>query len=103
MLVGGLIKTFLDLLITTLPIPLILRLNLTRQHQFGICILLAFGYIVTAAGAIRTYYTYKVFYGHIDYDQVWWQYPGFIASAIENDLGVVRIREPREPETSCSD
>jgi hypothetical protein len=91
MLVGGSIKTFLDLLITTLPIPLNLRLDLTGRQQFGICILLAFRYVVIAAGALRTYYTYKVFYGHIDYDQIWWQYPGFIASAVENDLGVVRI------------
>jgi hypothetical protein len=87
-LAGGCAKTFVDLLVTTLPIPLIMRMKMTKKQKYGICILLGFGYIVTAAGALRTYYSYKLFYGG-SYDQTWDQYPAFIASAVENDLGVV--------------
>jgi hypothetical protein len=87
-LIGGCVKTFTDLLITTLPIPLIMRMNMTKHQRYGICILLGLGYFVTAAGALRTYFTYKVFFGG-NYDQTWTQYPAFLASAVENDIAVI--------------
>jgi hypothetical protein len=88
-LAGGIVKTFTDLLITTLPIPLILRMRVEKKQKYGVAILLALGYVATAAGAVRTYFTYKMFY--VSPDQTWFEYPAFLAAAVENDIAVVRI------------
>jgi hypothetical protein len=85
---GGYVKIFVDLLITTLPIPLIMRMNMQRRQRYLVVMLLSLGYIVAIAGAIRTYYTWKALYG--TNDPTWYQYPAFIASAIENNLAIVR-------------
>jgi hypothetical protein len=84
---GGLVKIVVDLLITTLPIPLILRMNMQKRQRFLVIVLLGLGYIVTAAGAVRVYFTWKAFYD--TNDQVWYQYPAFIAAALENNLAIV--------------
>jgi hypothetical protein len=86
-IVGGIVKIVVDLLITTLPIPLILRMNMPRRQRYLVALLLALGYIVTAAGAIRTYFTWKAFYD--TNDATWCQYAAFIAAAIENNVAVV--------------
>ncbi|KAF1811365.1 hypothetical protein P152DRAFT_459764 [Eremomyces bilateralis CBS 781.70] len=85
---GGVVKTFIDVLVTTLPIPLILSMKLRPQQRYGLVVLLALGYIVTAAGALRTYYTWKVFHNPL-WDYSWYYYPAFLASAVENDLAVI--------------
>jgi hypothetical protein len=94
---GGAVKTFTELIITTLPIPIVLNLTMNKNQKIGIAVLLGIGYLVTVAGIVRTYYTYRVFF--TTYDQTWMQYPAFLASAIENDLAVVRTspraRRPR--------
>lgn len=90
-MVGGSFKTFVDLLVTTLPIPLILRMNMTRAQRYGLVFLLGLGYVVTAAGALRTYYSWRVYYGD-SYDYTWEQFPAFVASAVENNLAVVSVR-----------
>ena len=70
---------------------------MNKNQKIGITVLLGVGYLVTVAGIVRTYYTYRVFF--TTYDQTWMQYPAFLASAIENDLAVVRTsphaRRPR--------
>jgi hypothetical protein len=88
-LAGGIVKTIEDLLITTLPIPLVLRMSMAKRQKYSVTILLGLGYLVTAAGALRTYYTYKAFF--TTHDSTWYQYPAFLASAIEIDLAVVRM------------
>jgi hypothetical protein len=88
LLVGGIVKTIIDLLVTTLPIPLILRMKVARRQRYGLAILLALGYVVTAAGAVRSYYTWKIFHNPL-WDQSWFQYPCVLAGAIENELAVV--------------
>jgi hypothetical protein len=87
-LAGGLVKILVDLLITTLPIPLVLRMNMQRRQRYGVAFLLGLGYIVTTAGAVRSYYTWKTFYG--TEDRTWFQYPAFLAAVVENDVAVVR-------------
>ncbi|KAF2431911.1 hypothetical protein EJ08DRAFT_696058 [Tothia fuscella] len=86
-LASGCLKTFADLLITTLPIPLILRMNMQKRQRYGVAALLALGYIASIAGIVRTYFTYRTFYQ--TYDVTWWEYPGFLCAALENDLGVI--------------
>jgi hypothetical protein len=86
-LIGGIVKTLVDLVITTLPIPIILQMNIHKRQKYGVAILLGLGYVVTAAGALRTYFTWKTFFG--TNDTTWFEYPAFLASAVENDLAVV--------------
>jgi hypothetical protein len=84
---GGVFKLFIDVMITTLPIPLILRLKLNSAQKYGVVVTLALGYVVCAAGAVRTYYTYIIFWRTTDI--VWYEYPAFLALTVENDLGIV--------------
>lgn len=86
-MVGGLVKIVVDLLITTLPIPLIMRMNMQKKQRYMVSLLLALGYIVCIAGAVRAYYTWKSFYD--TNDPIWYQYPAFIAAALENNLAIV--------------
>jgi hypothetical protein len=72
-----------------MPIPLIIRLKMSSAQRYGVCIILALGYIVCAAGAMRTYYLYVI--GWRTTDIIWYEYPAFLASAIENDLGIVSL------------
>jgi hypothetical protein len=83
---GGIVKVFADLLITTIPIPLILNLKMQKRQKYGIIVLLALGYLVTAAGAVRVYFTWRVFRAT---DHTWYQSRAFIASAIENDIAII--------------
>jgi len=84
---GGVFKLFLDVMITTLPIPLILHLNLNSAQKYGVSIVLALGYVVCAAGVVRATYTYIIFWKTTD--TLWFEYPTFLASTVENDLGIV--------------
>lgn len=85
---GSVIKVFFDVLITTLPIPLVARMRLGKKQKYGVLILFSLGYVVTAAGALRTYYTYLATTSKLD-DTTWYQYPAFLAAAVENDLAII--------------
>lgn len=49
----GIINCFLDLLITTLPIPMVLMLKMRLRQRIGVVILLSLGFVVTIAGIVR--------------------------------------------------
>jgi hypothetical protein len=49
----GVINCFLDLLITTLPIPIVMMLKMRLRQRIGVIILLSLGFVVTIAGIIR--------------------------------------------------
>jgi len=66
---------------------LILRLNLPLSHKIGVTILIALGYIVTIAGAVRSYYTYVVTFN--TFDITWYSHYAYVASTVENDLAVI--------------
>jgi hypothetical protein len=83
----GVIKTVIEIMIVTLPIPLVLRLQMSPPQKRAVIVLLGMGYIVTAAGVIRTYYSYYIMWR--SYDESWYEYYGFVASTIENDLAIV--------------
>ena len=88
----GVIKVFIDLWITTLPIPWVLQTNMRRRQRYLVAVLFALGYVVTAAGAARVYYTWRVFF--TDGDLSWWLFPTLISSTIENNLAIVRSNYP---------
>jgi len=84
---GGITKLFMDVVTSTLPIALILSLHLSSVQRYGSIALVAMGYIVTAAGAMRCYYTYLMIWK--SYDLTWLSYYVYVASAIENDLALI--------------
>jgi hypothetical protein len=88
----GVIKVFIDLWITTLPIPWVMQTQMRRRQRYLVAILFALGYVVTAAGAARVYYTWKVFFTNGDLS--WWLYPTLITSTIENNLAIVSFLIP---------
>lgn len=84
---GGVVKVFVDITIATLPIPLVLRLKLSRRRKLAVVFLLALGYVVTIAGAVRTYYSHYILRN--TYDETWYNYYAFLAATVENDLAIV--------------
>lgn len=67
---------------------MVLRMNMESKQKYGVAVLLSLGYIVTIAGAVRTYYIYKTFW--VVKDQTWdGQYPAFLAAAFENNIALV--------------
>ena len=85
----GSFNTFADLLITVLPIPLIMRLQMPIRQRIGVVILLSLGFVVTAAGAFRTYYLWLGLVS--SYDLTWLSYPLWISASVEMYLGVVSL------------
>lgn len=85
---ANIFKVFFDVLITTLPIPLVARMRLGQKQKYGVLILFSLGYVVTAAGSLRTYYTYLALTSKLG-DLTWYQYPAFLAAAVENDLAII--------------
>lgn len=59
-LAAGGINCFADILITTLPIPMILKLQMPLRQRMGVVVLLSLGFIVTVAGAIRYVYSMRL-------------------------------------------
>ena len=87
MLGGGVINSVSDLLTTVLPIPIVMRLQMPLKQRIGVCILLCLGFVVTIAGSIRTYYSWKSLIA--SWDETWFAYPLWIAAAVEIDLGLI--------------
>lgn len=86
-LAAGTINCWADMLCTLVPFPLIIKLRIPQRQRIGICALMSMGFLVTAAGALRTYYIFK---GLISsYDETWNTYPLWIWAAIGVDLAVV--------------
>jgi len=84
---SGIVNAVMDLLTTIIPIPLIARLQLPWRKRLGAIILVSLGFVVTVAGAIRSYYTWLSLLA--SYDETWYCYGLWLASAVEIDLGVV--------------
>jgi len=84
---AGIVNTFLDLLTTLTPIPLIVQLHLPWRRRLGAIFLVSLGLIVTVAGALRSYFTWQSLLA--SYDETWYCYGLWLASGIEIDLGVV--------------
>ncbi|KXS99627.1 hypothetical protein AC578_9934 [Pseudocercospora eumusae] len=83
----GIFNCCADLLTTILPIPLVWRLQMALRHRIGISLLLSLGFIVTIAGALRTYFIWQSLIG--TWDTTWYSYPLWICAAIEIDIAVI--------------
>lgn len=60
-----------------------------RKQRLAVIILFSLGFLVTAAGIVRTYYIYESLV--VRYDNTWYAYPLWFAAAVEIDLGVVSL------------
>lgn len=89
-LVAGLIICVSDLMVTLLPVPIIMRLNIPLRQRIEASILLSVGLIVTFAGIVRTYFGWKALIA--TYDETWYSYPLWICAAVEVYLAVVSFR-----------
>lgn len=85
--IAGIISCVSDLMITILPVPIIMRLNMPLKQRIGVCILLSLGIIVTVAGILRTYFIWKALIS--TYDETWYSYQLWICATVEIDLAVV--------------
>lgn len=68
-LIPGALNCVTDLLVTFLPVPIIMRLNMPLKQRIGVTVLLSLGLVVTVAGVIRTYYIWRTLMG--TYDETW--------------------------------
>ncbi|KAF2022287.1 hypothetical protein BU24DRAFT_439026 [Aaosphaeria arxii CBS 175.79] len=91
-LIAGILNCIADLFCTILPIPLVARLEMPQRQRIAVVILFSFGFIVTIAGIVRTWYIYKSLIE--EYDITWYSYPLWIAAAVEIDLGVICASAP---------
>lgn len=89
---AGVINCVADLLITTLPIPMVMRLKMRSRQRLAVVSLLALGFIVTIAGIVRTFFIWIAFMA--SYDETWFSYPLWIAAAVEIDLAVITACAP---------
>lgn len=78
---------FSDFLVTALPIPIVMRLQMPLARRIGVGILLSVGMLVGFLGIVRVYYVWLVDIG--SYDETWYLYPLYIATTLELDIGIV--------------
>ncbi|KAL7779575.1 hypothetical protein CFE70_009079 [Pyrenophora teres f. teres 0-1] len=84
-MVCGVLNSVADLLTTLTPMPLVLRLHMPLNQRLAVAMLFGMGFIVTAAGIVRTWFIYRSLFD--EWDQTWFTYPLWIAAAVEIDLG----------------
>jgi len=83
--IGSILKNVQEAIICTMPIPLVIRMNIPKRRKYGAAILLSIGYAVLIIAVVRLYFIYKMLHS---YDGTWTQYPAFLAGSVETHLGV---------------
>lgn len=58
-LAAGILNIFADVLTTTVPLPLVMRLRMPLRQRVGVCLLFCGGFVVIVAGSVRAYYTWR--------------------------------------------
>ena len=79
--------TVADLLVTLLPVPIVMRLQMPFRQRLAVVALLCSGILVTIAGALRTYFLWASLIP--TYDETWVAYKLWLAALIETDMAVV--------------
>ena len=86
LLACGIINTITDFLVVVLPIPTVWGLMLPGRQQAILMVLFGFGFIICAAGAIRTVLNYRF---DVSNDRTWMAQPVWLSSDMELYLGIV--------------
>ncbi|KAJ6110063.1 hypothetical protein N7486_002298 [Penicillium sp. IBT 16267x] len=89
---ASVINIFTDLLVTTLPMPLIWRLKLPTRQRLAVISIFGLGVVVNVAGSVRTVYVWKS--QMASYDQTWEGWPILVAAAVEISLGLICSSAP---------
>ncbi|KAJ9657700.1 hypothetical protein H2201_008106 [Coniosporium apollinis] len=84
---AGIVNCIADLLVASLPIPIVVKLQMPRRQMVGVVMLLSLGFVVTLAGIIRTCFIWKSLMD--SYDEMWYAFPLWIAAAVEIDLAMI--------------
>lgn len=88
LLAGGILNTCSDFLVVVLPIPRVLMLRLPPRQKAIVAILLGVGFMVTIAGAARTYFTYAAAQSN---DEIWNLHSAWVSGSLELYIGIVSI------------
>ncbi|KAF4631238.1 hypothetical protein G7Y89_g6889 [Cudoniella acicularis] len=86
LLIASIINTMTDLLTVLLPIPTVWRLQMPIQQQIIVIMLFSAGLLSTAAGGVRTYYTYRA---TVVNDATWETYLVWLSSSVELYVGII--------------
>ncbi len=90
LLVAGVINTVNDLIIVLLPIRTVAALGIPVKQRVIVYSLFAGGFFASAAGAVRTYFTWLMTTAP-DHDISWTSYLVILTSALELYTGIVRV------------
>lgn len=85
-LLFGVVNMINDIVILLVPIPIILRLNLSLRKKLSILGIMLLGSFVCVASIFRIYYLNKLAHA---LDTTWWLGPGFGWSCIEPSVAIV--------------
>jgi hypothetical protein len=83
---GSVITTILDFWVVLVPMLIAWNLSLPIKERIGVLAMFLLGLFICACGALRTRYTYTLFH---TYDESWVEYPIWILSALELDVGIL--------------
>jgi len=84
--IGSILKNIQEAIICTMPIPLVMRMNIPKRRKYGAAILLSIGYVILIVAVVRLYFIYKMLHS---YDGTWTQYPAFLAGSTETHTAVI--------------
>jgi len=85
----GIMNSILNLLITALPVPVVIKLHMPLRERIGVIILLGLGSCTIVCAIVKTYYTWLALAG--SYDHTWWCVPAWIAGIIEMNVILVSL------------
>jgi hypothetical protein len=87
-LAAGVINTVTDFIIVLLPIQTVRNLNLPKKQRAAVYLLFTGGLLASIAGAVRTYFTWRLT-SSPDHDITWNSYYVMLLSSIELFVGIV--------------
>lgn len=93
-LISGCWNTVMDVVLVVLPVVIVLRSRSLPRRQMGVVIgLFAAGWLVSLAGAVRTYLLYMLTTAP-DHDFTWLSWASYLAASVELYLGIVSLSSP---------
>lgn len=87
-LAAGVINTVTDFIIVLLPIKTVKNLNLPKRQRIAVYVLFTGGLLASIAGAVRTYFTWRLT-SDPDHDITWNSYYVMLLSSIELSVGII--------------
>lgn len=86
---GSIINTVLELIVTLLPLPFIIGLNMSLRQKFSVFGILNLGIFISIVGCVRCWFVWKALVS--TWDVSWWGVPHWVVSEVENNLALVSL------------